>query len=35
MTRSELIEAIQKKLEKANLRELDLLYRILKNMMSK
>ncbi len=35
MLQNELIEAIQKILEQANLRELDLIYRILKNMVSK
>lgn len=35
MLQNELIEAIQEMLEQANLRELDLIYRILKNMVSK
>lgn len=33
MMRSELIKAIQNILETANLRELDLIYKILKNMV--
>lgn len=35
MLQNELIKAIQDILEQANLRELDLIYRILKNMVSK
>lgn len=35
MLQNELIKAIQEILEQANLRELDLIYRILKNIVSK
>lgn len=35
MSQDELIEAIQKMLENADVRELDLIYRILRKMISK